>query len=69
MEWVETTGRTVDEAKKSALEQLGVAEDEAEDVAEDDREVVLAGVHHLRVATGDVVAQEDRRSCWLPTTL
>jgi spoIIIJ-associated protein len=30
MEWVETTGRTVDEAKKSALEQLGVAEDEAE---------------------------------------
>ena len=30
MEWVETTGRTVDEAKKSALEQLGVAESEAE---------------------------------------
>jgi spoIIIJ-associated protein len=26
MEWVETTGRTVDEAKKSALEQLGVEE-------------------------------------------
>jgi spoIIIJ-associated protein len=30
MEWVETTGRTVEEAKKSALEQLGVAENEAE---------------------------------------
>jgi spoIIIJ-associated protein len=30
MEWVETTGRTVEEAKKSALEQLGVAESEAE---------------------------------------
>jgi spoIIIJ-associated protein len=30
MEWVETTGRTVDEAKKFALEQLGVAESEAE---------------------------------------
>ena len=30
MEWVETTGRTVAEAKKSALEQLGVAESDAE---------------------------------------
>ncbi len=30
MEWVETTGRTVEEAKKFALEQLGVAENEAE---------------------------------------
>lgn len=30
MEWVETTGRTVDEAKSVALDQLGVAEDEAE---------------------------------------
>ncbi len=30
MEWVETTGRTVDEAKRAALEQLGVAESDAE---------------------------------------
>ena len=30
MEWVETTGRTVDEAKAIALDQLGVAEDDAE---------------------------------------
>lgn len=30
MEWVETTGRTVDEAKNRALDQLGVAEDDAE---------------------------------------
>ncbi len=30
MEWVETTGRTLDEAKKSALEQLGVAEADAD---------------------------------------
>ncbi len=30
MEWVETTGRTVAEAKKSALEQLGVAENDAD---------------------------------------
>ncbi|MEJ7721735.1 MAG: Jag N-terminal domain-containing protein [Ilumatobacteraceae bacterium] len=30
MEWVETTGKTVDEAKELALDQLGVAADEAE---------------------------------------
>lgn len=30
MEWVETTGRTVEEAKKLALDQLGVAEPDAE---------------------------------------
>ncbi len=30
MEWVETTGRTIDEAKDAALDQLGVDEQEAE---------------------------------------
>ncbi len=30
MEWVETTGKTVEEAKELALDQLGVATDEAE---------------------------------------
>lgn len=30
MEWVETTGKTVDEAREKALEHLGVAEDDAE---------------------------------------
>ena len=30
MEWVETTGDTLEEAKNAALDQLGVAEDEAE---------------------------------------
>jgi spoIIIJ-associated protein len=30
MEWVQTTGRTVAEAKEAALDQLGVAEDDAE---------------------------------------
>lgn len=30
MEWVETTGRTVEEAKRSALEKLGVEETDAE---------------------------------------
>ena len=36
MEWVETTGRTVDEAKDAALDQLGVDEQDAEfEVLED----------------------------------
>jgi spoIIIJ-associated protein len=30
MEWIETTGKTVDEAKEAALDQLGVGPDEAE---------------------------------------
>src|SRR3954469_23444789 len=30
MEWVETTGRTVDDAKEAALDQLGVDERDAE---------------------------------------
>lgn len=30
MEWVETTGRTVDEAKEAALDRLGVAPEDAE---------------------------------------
>ena len=38
MEWVETTGRTVDEAKELALDQLGVHEEDAEfDVVEEPR--------------------------------
>src|SRR5207245_8440138 len=30
MEWVETTGRTLDDAKDAALDQLGVDEEDAE---------------------------------------
>src|SRR3954469_8126154 len=30
MEWVETTGKTIEEAKEAALDQLGVHEDDAE---------------------------------------
>ena len=38
MEWVETTGDTLEEAKNAALDQLGVAEDDAEfDVLEEPR--------------------------------
>ena len=38
MEWVETTGRTLEEAKEAALDQLGVAAEDAEfDVVEEPR--------------------------------
>lgn len=38
MEWVETTGKTLDEAKEAALDQLGVTSDDAEfDVVEEAR--------------------------------
>lgn len=38
MEWVETTGRTVEEAKDAALDQLGVDEQDAEfDIVEEPR--------------------------------
>jgi spoIIIJ-associated protein len=38
MEWVETTARTIEEAKELALDRLGVAEDEAEfDILEEPR--------------------------------
>jgi spoIIIJ-associated protein len=38
MEWVETTGKTVEEAKEAALDQLGVHEDDAEfEVVEEPR--------------------------------
>ncbi|MCU1360178.1 MAG: hypothetical protein JWN99_1467 [Ilumatobacteraceae bacterium] len=38
MEWVETTGRSIEEAKSKALDQLGVAEDDAEfDVIDEPR--------------------------------
>jgi len=30
MEWVETTGKSIEEAKSIALDQLGVADEEAE---------------------------------------
>src|SRR4028119_698690 len=38
MEWVETTGRTLEEAKEAALDQLGIADEDAEfDVVEEPR--------------------------------
>jgi spoIIIJ-associated protein len=43
MEWVETTARTVDEAKELALDELGVAEDDAEIVIVDEPKAGLFG--------------------------
>ena len=43
MEWVETTARTVEEAKELALDQLGVAEDDAEIVVVDEPKSGLFG--------------------------
>ncbi len=43
MEWVETTGKSVDEAKNKALDQLGVAEDDAEIVVLDEPRAGLFG--------------------------
>jgi spoIIIJ-associated protein len=43
VEWIVTTGRTVDEAKDAALDQLGVAEDEAEFEVVDEARTGLFG--------------------------
>src|SRR4051794_40595341 len=43
MEWVETTGKTLEEAKDAALDQLGVAEDDAEFEVLDEPKLGLFG--------------------------
>ncbi len=43
MEWVEVTGRTVDEATEAALEQLGVAVGDAEVIVVAEPKVGLFG--------------------------
>jgi spoIIIJ-associated protein len=43
MEWVETTAKSVEEAKNQALDQLGVAEDDAEIVVLDEPRAGLFG--------------------------
>lgn len=67
MEWVETTGKTLDEALERALDRLGVAEDDAEiEVVEEPR----AGLFGLmrgearvraRVRPTEVRPKQDRR--------
>ena len=67
MEWVETTGRTVEEAKDAALDQLGVAEDDAEIVIlEEPRPGLFGRVRgearvRARVRPAPVRPKEDRR--------
>jgi spoIIIJ-associated protein len=67
MEWVETTGRTVDEAKEAALEELGVAEEDAEiRVLEEPRPGLFGRMRgearvRARVRPAPVRPKEDRR--------
>lgn len=67
MEWVVTTGKTVDEAKDQALDQLGVAADEAEfEVVEEPRTGLFGRVKaearvRARVRPAQVRPKHDRR--------
>lgn len=67
MEWVVTTGKTVDEAKDRALDQLGVAADEAEfDVVEEAKTGLFGRVKaeaqvRARVRPTQVRPKQDRR--------
>src|SRR5881275_97573 len=67
MEWVETTGRTVEEAKEAALDQLGVDEQDAEfDVLEEPKSGLfgrLRGEARVRARVRPTVPRpkDDRR--------
>lgn len=67
MEWVETTGKSVDEAKDLALDRLGVGADEAEfDVLEEPKSGLFGRVRgearvRARVMPAAVRPKQDRR--------
>ncbi len=67
MEWVETTGKTVEEATDLALDQLGVAKDEAEiEVVEEGKTGLFGRVRlearvRARVRPASPRAKEERR--------
>ena len=67
MEWVVTTGKTVDEAKERALDQLGVARDDAEFEVVDEAKTGLFGRVksearvRARVKPAQVRPKQDRR--------
>jgi spoIIIJ-associated protein len=67
MEWVETTGKTVDEATELALDQLGVAKDEADiEVVEEGKTGLFGRVRlearvRARVRPATPRAKEERR--------
>lgn len=68
MEWVETTAKTIDEAKDRALDQLGVAADEAEfEVLEEPKSGLFGRVRgearvRARVRPTAVRPKQDRRN-------
>lgn len=67
MEWVETTGKTLEEAKGAALDQLGVAEDEAEfEILEEPKSGLFGRVRgearvRARVRPAQARAKQERR--------
>ncbi|BAN04601.1 RNA-binding cell elongation regulator Jag/EloR [Ilumatobacter coccineus] len=67
MEWVETTAKTVDDAKNAALDQLGVAADEAEfEVVEEPRQGLFGRTRgearvRARVKPAQVRQKNERR--------
>ena len=68
MEWVETTGKTLQEAKERALDQLGVAEDDAEfDVLEEPKTGLFGRVRgearvRARIRPTAVRPKQERRN-------
>lgn len=68
MEWVETTGKTVADAREQALDRLGVAEDEAEfDVLEEPKTGLFGRTRgearvRARIRPTAVRPKQDRRS-------
>ena len=68
MEWVETTGKSLDQAKEFALDQLGVAADDAEfEVLEEPRTGLFGRVRgearvRARVRPAAVRPKQDRRT-------
>jgi spoIIIJ-associated protein len=68
MEWVETTAKTLDEAKEQALDQLGVAADEAEfEVLEEPRSGLFGRMRgearvRARVMPAAVRPKQERRN-------
>ncbi len=67
MEWVETTGKTIEAAREAALDQLGVAADEAEfDVLEEPRPGLFGRMRgearlRARVRPAQVRPKQERR--------
>jgi spoIIIJ-associated protein len=68
MEWVETTGKTLEDAKGAALDQLGVADDEAEfEVLEEPKSGLFGRVRgearvRARVMPAAVRPKQERRN-------